>query len=121
MADESVGPGKGPFNLPASISTIYDQDATFWQIHALWREAEDAFETGPYYGDEPEGIKLANAADALRSLMFAEPISTVTALAAKFEAMEPGQESIRLTEGMTIIDVLRSDCRRLADIEATRG
>lgn len=122
MADESVGPGEGPFNLPASISTVYDQDAAFWQLHAQWREAEDAFETGPYAGDESEGEVLADIASDLRDAMFLESISSATALAAKLEAIEDygpnGAVGIELPGGMTIFDAVRRDCQRLADLEA---
>lgn len=118
MADNSVGAGEGPFNLPRSLSPLYDQDATFWALHAQWREAEDAFETSPFAGDEPEGELLCERASDLRDSMFLAPISTATALAAKFEAIEDGQERILIAEDMTIFDALRRDCQRLADAEA---
>jgi hypothetical protein len=121
MAKKSVGAGSALFNLPASVSTVFDQDAAFWRAHAQWREAEDAFESGPHYGDEPEGELLANMWDELRCAMFTQQISTATALAAKFEAMNEGQESILITDEMTIIEALRRDCQHLADLEAQRA
>ena len=119
MADNSVGPGEGPFNLPASISTVYDLDAAFWQLHAQFQEAEDAFETSSFGSDEPEGEVLADLWSDLRDAMFLESISTATALAAKFEAVEDvGAAMVMVAEGMTIFDALRRDCQRLADLEA---
>ena len=116
------GAEKGPFNPPASVSALYDQDAAFWQLHARWREAEDAFETGPYAGDEPEGEVLADIASDLRDAMFLESISTATALAAKLEAIEDfgpcGAVGMELPGDMTIFDAVRRDCQRLADLEA---
>jgi hypothetical protein len=123
MADESVGPGAGPFNRSASIAAVYAQDAAFWALHEQWREAEDAFESGPYAGDEPEGELLADRASDLRDAMFIESISTATALAAKLEAMADGDNlagmiEMELPGGLSIFEALQRDCQRLADAEA---
>lgn len=121
MADALAGGRKVPFNLPRSLSTLYGQDAEFWRVHARWREAEDAFETGPFFGDDAEGELLCGRASDLRASMFLAPISTATALAAKFEAIEDGQERILISGDFTIFDALRRDCQALADAEAAKS
>lgn len=121
MADKSVEPGESPFNLSVPISAVYRQDAAFWALYAQWREAEDAFECSPFYGDEPEGEVLARHATDLRAAMFLAPIATATALSAKLEALEEcAAAEVEVSPGLTIFDVIRRDCSELANHEATK-
>ncbi|MBX9665085.1 hypothetical protein [Novosphingobium sp.] len=122
MARKPVGAGGDLFKLPASLSTVCDQDREFWRLHATWREAEDAFEASPFSGDDPEGELMLDRATKLRDAMFLEPISTVTALAAKIdviaEAGACGTVGMDLPGDRTVFEMIRRDCQRLADAEA---
>jgi hypothetical protein len=124
MADKSLRPGEGLFNLPASLSTVCNQDLAFWRLHAQWREAEDAFEASPYAGDDPEGELMIDHATALRDAMFMESVSTATALAAKLDAISEGGPAgvvgMDLPNDRSVFDVIRRDCQRLADREAVQ-
>lgn len=124
MAIKSVEAGAGLFNLPASLSTVCDQDAVFWRLHAQWREAEDYFEASPYAGDDPEGEVMLDHATELRDAMFMETISTATALAAKLDAISEGGPAgvvgMDLPNDRTVFEVIRRDCQRLADREAVQ-
>ncbi len=122
MARKPVGAGGDLFKLPASLSAVCDQDREFWHLHATWRAAEDAFEASPFAGDDPEGEVMIDHASELRDAMFLEPISTATALAAKLDAISEGGAcgtvGMDLPGDMTVFEVVRRDCQRLADLEA---
>lgn len=122
MARKPVGAGADLFNLAASVSTIGDQDRSFWALHAQWRAAEDAFEASPYHGDDPDGEIMFDHASELRDAMFLEAISTATALAAKLDAIAEcgacGTVGMDLPGDTTVFEAVRRDCQRLADMEA---
>lgn len=110
-----------PFTLPTMVSTVFNRDAQFWRLHAAWRDLEDAFEASPFHGDQPEGVVMLDRATDARDAMFMQPVSTVIALQAKFEAAEEGGVSsvidMELPNGGTVMTVIKADLERLAQQE----
>lgn len=121
MAINPVGAGCDLFNLPASIAPVFERDREFWSLHATWREAEDAFEASPYFGDDPEGQLMLDRASELRDAMFLAPISTATALSAKLDVISQagacGMVEMDIQDGLTVFEIIRRDCQRLAAAE----
>jgi hypothetical protein len=118
MAANALGGRPLPFNIPTGIDALKARDATFWQAHAAWREAETAFETWPEFPDEcPHAKALFDRASDLWDRMIETPIRTAAALAMKLEAVREtcgGDFSIEFESGLKTADIIEADVGRIA-------
>lgn len=99
------------------LRILRERDASFWEAHAKWREAEAAMDAWAEHSDEcATAAVLLDKASRLRENMFMAPAHTASALVLKFEALRegPGETDERLPNGLSVGDSMERDAQRIA-------